>query len=353
MIDSSRSFVDCAAAMNISPSQTAAPVRIGEIEIPGRVLLAPMASVTDLPFRRAAAKQGAGYTVSEMVVESMVESGRRDMVNRARLDTSLGLSVMQLIGRTLEEFSSGAAFAEKCGADIIDINMGCPSRQVVSGACGSALMLDLDYALTLIRAAIENTSRPVTVKMRLGWDVDHQNAVELAQRAEEAGVKAVTVHGRTRNQFFKGEANWAAVAPIKDAVGIPVFVNGDIVDGASALAAMKASGADGVMVGRAARGQPWIVRQIEQAIATGQAELAGPAPGPKARFEIVSAHMRDSIEFYGFPLGLQIFRKHLAAYIDMAPWPEDDKAKRKARSAMCQMKSAEEVEAALAALWQV
>lgn len=323
---------------------------IGSIPLAGRVLLAPMASVTDLPFRHTATSLGAAYTVSEMVACSSLADGRRDMVNRAAVGTANTLSVIQLSARRPEDIAVGAAIADKAGADIIDINMGCPSREVVGGQSGAALMRDLSLARDHIVAVRSVTNRPVTVKMRLGWDDESRNATELAVMAESLGVSALTVHGRTRNQFYKGKADWAAVAEVKAATGLPVIVNGDIVDAASAREALRQSGADGVMVGRASLGRPWLPAAIDKALLDGGDIVE---PGRQERWSIVTGHLRESMQFYGAALGLQIFRKHLAAYIDTAPWPDDAALRRVSRAEICRLETCEAIESALAVLWCV
>ena len=231
---------------------------IGGVHIAGRVLTAPMTGVSDLPFRRAASRLGAAYVATEMVACESFARGRPDVVRRAAVGEGLPLTVIQLVGRDAQWLAKGAQMAEAAGADIIDINMGCPAKEVTGALSGSALMRDLDEAERLISAAVNATKRPVTLKMRLGWDDAAKNAPELAMRAERVGVKAITVHGRARNQFYSGKADWLAVAEVKTATKLPLIVNGDIVDEASARSALALSGADALMIGRGAYGRPWI-----------------------------------------------------------------------------------------------
>lgn len=321
---------------------------IGGVRIPGRVLTAPMTGVSDLPFRRAASRLGAAYVATEMVACDAFARGRPDVVRRAAVGDGLPLMVIQLVGRDPHWVAAGAKLAEAAGADIIDFNMGCPAKEVTGALSGSALMREPELALCLIEAAVNATSRPVTLKMRLGWDDQSRNAPEIAALAEKAGVKAITVHGRTRCQFYKGVADWKAIADVKAAVSVPVIANGDIVDAASAREALTQSGADAVMIGRGTYGRPWIASAIEQALAAGT-EIA--EPDMEERLAIVLEHMRDSIAFHGERHGLKIFRKHLGWYIENAPWPASSEDRRAARSTLCQMTNATDVERALTALW--
>ena len=330
-------------------------LRIGPHTLPNPVVLAPMSGVTDLPFRRAVHACGAGLVVSEMVASEELARARPDVVLRAATDGGVGLKAVQLAGREARWMAEGARIAEASGADVIDINMGCPARQVTGQLSGSALMRDLDHALTLIEATVDAVRVPVTLKMRLGWDHDSLNAPELARRAETAGVQLVTVHGRTRCQFYKGGADWRAVAETVAATALPVVVNGDIRDADDARAALARSGAAGVMVGRAAEGRPWLLGGIAHALAHG-----GEAPLPDAgtRAAIAVRHYREAVAHYehghgmgpeaGRALGVRTARKHVAAYVRIALADAPDGG-RAAAGTLCRLTDPDAVADGLAA----
>lgn len=280
------------------------------------VLLAPMAGATDPPFRRAAQASGARYTVSEIVASEALATARRDMMRRIAGAGTLAPLVVQLAGRDPVWMANGARLACEAGADVIDINMGCPAKTVTGAAAGSALMREPGRALGLIRAVLDAASAPVTVKMRLGWCPASMNAADIARRAEDMGVAMITVHGRTRSQFFKGKADWTAIGAVTAAVSIPVIANGDIVCVESAKTALKQSGAAGVMIGRASLGRPWLVGRLQQAF-DGAADAD---PPPEAQALALIGLYRDMLDFYGVRLGVRMARKHFAAAIDSADW---------------------------------
>lgn len=290
-------------------------IRLAEIAIDPPVLLAPMAGITDLPFRRIVARFGAGLVVSEMVASGELLTDRAATVARARSDLGIGDAAVsvQIAGREAGPMAEAARIVADMGAKIIDINMGCPAKKVTGGLSGAALMRNEDHALGLIEAVVGAVAVPVTLKMRLGWDEGAKNAASLAARAAAAGVRMVTVHGRTRAQFYTGQADWAAIAPVVAATPVPVVANGDITCAGTARAAREASGAAGVMVGRGALGAPWKLAEIARDL------HGGPAPDiPKgdALSDLISEHYEAILGFYGRDLGLRVARKHLGWYAD-------------------------------------
>ncbi|WP_282009082.1 tRNA dihydrouridine synthase DusB [Brevundimonas aveniformis] len=324
-----------------------AQLTIGDVTVPGRVLTAPMTGITDLPFRQTAAELGAAYVATEMVASAELARGRPDVVRRAAVGEGLGLTVIQLVGARPDMMADGARMAERAGADIIDLNFGCPAKEVTGIASGSALLRDLDRACAIVEAVVAATTRPVTLKTRLGWDHDSLSAAELARRAQGIGVQAVTIHGRTRQQFYSDAADWDAVRLVRDAVSIPVIVNGDINTPDQAREAMDRSGCDAVMLGRGVQGRPWIAAAIER----GLDGMPFGEPGLGTRFEIVERHYRRSLDFYGERLGLKMFRKHLGWYIEGAPYHPDAAVRRADKARLCRLDDPEGVVSALRTLW--
>jgi nifR3 family TIM-barrel protein len=286
---------------------------IGPVAVASRAVLAPLSGVTDAVFRRIAKRLGAGLVVSEMVASDELVQGSPEARLRAE-GSGIEPHVVQLAGCDPRWMGEAVRVAEASGARIVDINMGCPAKRVVGGYAGSALMRDLDLATRLIDAALSAATVPVTVKMRLGWDHGSLNAPELARRAQDLGVPAVTVHGRTRQQFYKGTADWAAIAPVVRAVTIPVIANGDIADGEGARRCIEQSGATAIMIGRAAVGQPWLPAMIGASL---QGRVLAP-PEPHVRADIAVEHYQGLLSLYGLDTGLRHARKHLAAYADAA-----------------------------------
>ena len=273
-----------------------------------------MAGITDRPFRKLAERFGAGMVVSEMIASNALAVGNQDMARKLGKPGTLP-HMVQLAGCEAEWMTRGAKIAYEAGADIIDINFGCPAKRVTNGYAGSALMRVPDHAMTLIDAVVSATPLPVTVKMRLGWDDESLNAPDMARRAVDAGVQMITVHGRTRQQFYKGLARWELVRAVVEAVDVPVVVNGDIIDLPSAREALAQSGAAAVMLGRGAQGRPWTVAQIGAELA---GQVAPATPQGDALVALISEHYEDMLVEYGTAVGLRAARKHLDWYAEAA-----------------------------------
>lgn len=309
---------------------------VGDVQLAAPVFLAPLSGVTDAPARREADRFGAPAVVSEMVPGAQLALEQEEFVKRAAPHNGQGPFIIQLAGREPQWMRVGAQLSESLGADIIDINMGCPAKKVTGGQSGCALMREPGLARDLIAATVAGTKRPVTVKMRLGWDDATLNASEIARIAEGEGARMITVHGRTRQQFYDGRANWSRIAAVVESVSLPVIANGDIVDAASARQAMSESGATGVMIGRGATGRPWRVAEISNAL------FGTPYTAPTADEKLASMldQIAGSVALYGEKLGVRVVRKHIAAFVDA--WAEDYGVAPmdETRGALCRLESA-------------
>lgn len=297
-----------------------APLRVGAVEVARPVLLAPMSGITDLIFRRLAHRFGAGLVVTEMVASREMVCGDKASLRRMSGEPSVRPHVVQLAGREARWMGEAAKAAADGGADIIDINMGCPAKKVVGGLSGSALMRDPDHALRLIEATVAAVDVPVTLKMRTGWDEQSRNAPDLARCAEAAGVRLITVHGRTRCQFYNGRADWGFIRRVKESVRVPVIANGDIGCPNEARASLKASGADGLMVGRGAQGRPWFPGALARHLIEG--EPYG-EPDPDRIHAVMVEHYEGILTHYGRHVGTRAARKHLVWYLERLSAPVD------------------------------